>query len=96
MRDLIWQALQSASAKLAEQREDRTFREQMSEILSTAPTLEEFTSVIRKGVGGRTPGMTGLTYGLMKIWPEDVIKKVYDLMLQQWTSRSMPEFMKWR
>ena len=40
--------------------------------------------------------MTGLTYGLMKIWPEDVVKKVYDLMLQQWTNKAMPEFMEWR
>ena len=88
--------MQSTSDKLDERKGEVTLREQMSEILNTAPTLEEFTAVIRKGVGGRTPGMTGLTYGLMKIWPEDVIKKVYDLMLQQWTNKAMPEFMKWR
>jgi hypothetical protein len=96
LRDLIWQAMQSTSDKLDERKGELTLREQMSEILNTAPTLEEFTAVIRKGVGGRTPGMTGLTYGLMKIWPEDVIKKVYDLMVQQWTNKAMPEFMKWR
>ena len=68
----------------------------MSTILSRAPTLEEFKAVLRKGVGGRAPGMTGLTYGLMKIWPEELMDRVYDLLVRQWNSDSMPEFMKWR
>ena len=68
----------------------------MSTILNRAPTLEEFKVVLRKGVGGRAPGMTGLTYGLIKIWPDELMDKVYDLLVRQLNSDSMPEFMKRR
>ena len=68
----------------------------MSKVLTEVPTLAEFSSVIKKGVGGRAAGMTGLTYGLMKIWPDAVIKMVYELLVKQWNSSTMPEFMKWR
>ncbi len=40
--------------------------------------------------------MTGLIYGLMKAWPEKVIALVYALLVKQWNSSSMHEFMKWR
>jgi hypothetical protein len=96
LRNLIWEAMQSTRPKLDGEENGRTLREGMAEALNTVPTLEEFTAVIRKGVGGRTPGMSGLTYGLMKVWPDGVINKVYNLMVQQWTSKSLPEFMKWR
>ena len=71
-------------------------RQRMATILKQVPTLEEFSAVLKKGVGGRSPGMTGLTYGLMKIWPDELIAKVYELLRRQWNSDSMPEFMKWR
>ena len=32
----------------------------------------------------------------MKIWPDEVIKTVYELLVKQWNSSTMPEFMKWR
>jgi hypothetical protein len=66
----------------------------MSRALNQVPTLAEFSAVLKKGVGGKAAGMTGLTYGLMKIWPDEVIKAVYDLLVIQWNSDSMPEFMK--
>jgi hypothetical protein len=96
LRNLIWEAIQSTRSKLDGDDDRHSLRSEMAEILNTVPTLEEFTSVIRKGIGGRTPGMSGLTYGLMKVWPEEVISRVYVLMVQQWTSKSLPEFMKWR
>ena len=93
LRGLIWDALQSTRVKLDEGGRG-SLRERMSTILNRAPTLEEFKAVLRRGVGGRAPGMTGLTYGLMKIWPEKLMDKVYDLLVRQWNSESMPEFMK--
>ena len=95
LRGLIWDALQSTRSKLDDGGRG-TLRERMSTILNRAPTLEEFKAVLRKGVGGRAPGMTGLTYGLMKIWPEELMDRVYDLLVRQWNSDSMSEFMKWR
>ena len=68
----------------------------MAAVLCEVPSLEDFAQVVRKGFGGRVPGMTGLTYGLMKAWPEKVIVAVYDLLVKQWNSSSMHEFVKWR
>ena len=68
----------------------------MSDILNTVPTLEEFTLIIRRGTEGKAAGMSGLTYQLMKVFPQKVIEHVYNLMVMQWNSNSLPEFMKWR
>ena len=65
--------MQSTRLKLDLSQDDSSLRLEMSKILNTVPTLAEFTAVIRKGVGGKTPGLTGLTYGLMKVWPNEVI-----------------------
>ena len=94
LRGLIWDALQSTRGKLDEDTGNGSLRQHMAAVLCEVPSLQDFTQVIKKGVGGRAPGMTGLTYGLMKAWPEKVIAKVYDLLVKQWNSSSMPEFMK--
>ena len=48
-------------------RRGATLRQRMSDTLTTVPTLEELTAIIRKGYGGKAAGMTGLTYQLMKV-----------------------------
>ncbi len=58
-------------------------RQRMSAVLCEVPSLSDFTQFIKKGVGGRAPGMTGLTYGLIKAWPEKVFTFVYDLLVKQ-------------
>ena len=68
----------------------------MSDALTTVPSLEEFTAIIRKGYGGKASGMSGLTYQLMKVCPTRIIERVYNLLVHQWNSSSVPEFMKWR
>ena len=74
--------MQSTRTKL-EEGDRGTLRERMSAVLNRSPTFEKFKAVLRKGVGGRAPGMTGLTYGLMKIWPDELVGKVYDLLVRQ-------------
>ena len=96
MRGLIRDALQSTRGKLDEDTGHGTLRHCMSAVMCEVHSLSDFTQIIKKGVGGRAPGMTGLTYGLMKAWPDKVIALVYELLVKQWNSSSMPEFIKWR
>ena len=88
--------MQSTRDALDESDGSSTLRDRMSDILNTVPTLEDFTLIIRRGTGGKAAGMSGLTYQLMKVWPAKVIEHVYNLMVMQWNSNSLPEFMKWR
>ena len=96
LRELIWTAMQSTRGTLDESDGSSTLRDRMSDILNTVPTLKDFADIIRRGTGGKAAGMTGLTYQLMKVWPDRVIERVYELMVMQWNSDSLPEFMKWR
>ena len=60
LRGLIWVALQSTRGKLDEDTGHGTLRQRMSAVLCEVPSLSDFTQVIKKGVGGRAPWMTGL------------------------------------
>ena len=84
LRELIWQAMQSTKEQIEGTESGVTLRQRMSDTLSTVPSLEEFTAIIRKGYGGKASGMSGLTYQLMKVWPKCVIERVYNLLVHQW------------
>ena len=89
--------MQSTRDALDESDGSSALRDRMSDILKTVTMLEDFTLIIiRRGTRGKAVGMSGLTYQLMKVWPDKIIKNVYNLMVMQWNSNSLPEFMKWR
>ena len=83
LRGLNWDALQSTRLKLDKSSARGSFRDKMSKALNQVSTLAEFSAVLKKGEGGSTAGMTGLTYNLMKIRTDEVIKAVYNLLVIQ-------------
>ena len=68
----------------------------MSALLKTVPSYEKFSRNIKKPSGGMAPVMSDLTFGLMSIWPENVIKRVYDCLVTFWLSPECPEILKWK
>ena len=37
-------------------------------------------------------GMSGLTYSMMKVWPEEVIRMVYDHLSSLWIDKVVPDW----
>ena len=46
-------------------------------LLGSAPTFEKYLQAVRSR---SSKSITGLTYALMKHWPEDIHKLMYDLL----------------
>ena len=52
--------------------------------LSSPPTLEEFYAPIRHLKSNSAPGISGLSYNMIKTWPHDVVYEVYCNLLAMW------------
>ena len=75
--DIIHQALQEKPQAAA-------VRAQLSETLLIPPTLEEFKKSIKKSKTNSAPGMSGLSYNMLKSYPRDMVEYVYNLWIWFW------------
>jgi hypothetical protein len=63
---------------------------QTDETLAATPTFEEFSNTIDKMSKDSAPGMSGLSYNMMKVWGEDIRKRVYDDICELWEKGEFP------
>ena len=75
--DLIWTALQTVPNKQELDRE-------LAGALADHPTEEEFRWVIKDQKKSTTPGMSNVTYGNIKDWPEELITHCYHILRVLW------------
>ena len=59
-------------------------------------TLEEFERTIKKLGTGKSAGPTGLTYNMMKKWPQEVVVAVHGALSVMWSEHHVPTWWKWR
>ena len=71
-KELLWIRLTEKINKLSEQ-QTNVFNWKLNQ----PPSFEEFRETIKKGKGGKTSGLSGLTYQVMKEWPDEVIRLIY-------------------
>ena len=45
---------------------------------------------------GNGVSVTGVSYLMVRLWTDEVIDKVYKLLIRMWESKSIPEFMKYK
>ena len=62
--------------------------------LQSPPSLPEFQAAIRHHKGSTAPGATGLTYDMVKGWPDPVTAKVHQLLTLSFTG-STPAWLQW-
>ena len=66
-----------------------------SSVMST-PSFDDFVREIKNGSADSAGGPSGLTYGMMKTWPAQVQRAVYDALAANWTTKEIPDDWKWR
>ena len=71
--DLIWTALQTVPNKQELDRE-------LAKALTAPSTEEEFRWAIKDQKKSTTPGMSNVTYGNIKDWPEELINHCYHIL----------------
>jgi hypothetical protein len=89
--DIVHHALQ-------EKPQAEAVRAQLMQTLLVPPTLEEFKKSIRKSKTNSAPGMSGLSYNMLKSFPRDMVEYVYRLWIHFWNKpdTDLPKSWKWR
>ena len=94
---IIWRALQAPSVKLdTPEANSSSLRLQMASVISEPPTREEYNRCLASTGNTTVGGMSGLTYSMMKAWPEEVTDQAFAALLQLWEDKSTPEWWQWR
>ena len=71
-------------------------REQLTQELAAAPTIEEFTERISQLKRNSSPGMSGLSYNMLRKAPKVVIQEMHKCLAQFWEDKHIPASWKWR
>ena len=65
-------------------------------LLITPPSFEEFTTAIKHLHNGSAPGVSGLSYNMIKSWPDSCKQMAYDCLSKQWEDKHVCSSWKWR
>ena len=63
---------------------------------SSPPPFDRFRQAVKKKRGASTGGMSGLTYDLVRQWPDSITLMAYDLISEAWQKKDIPTFFKWK
>ena len=62
----------------------------MNETLRKIPSIIEFRAVIEHAKNGTAPGLSGLTYTVIKLWPGVLVDFVFEQLSILWSTNSYP------
>jgi exonuclease III len=79
----IWTAIMQPT-------QDTKTRQEIGEALSQPVTIEDLRQAIRTSPSGSVPGPSGLSYAMMKEWPESVLTKAHAAMSEIWEQKIIP------
>jgi hypothetical protein len=81
--EILWRSLQRKTEKVYTEME-------------ICPTIEELRSTIAHLPKDSAPGISGMSYNMLKVLPDRVVGALYKAMADIWQSRALPAFWKWR
>ena len=65
-------------------------------LLATPPSYADFTYAIKHLHNGSAPGISGLSYNMVKAWPDNCKQMAYDCLARQWEDKYTCPSWKWR
>ena len=65
-------------------------------LLGAPPTFEEFLWAVGSRSSKSAGGLTGLIFALMKHWPEDIHKLIYELLASVWDAELAADWWQFR
>ena len=60
------------------------------------PSYQDFLNAIKSSPMTTAGGPSGLTYGMMKAWPEEVSRLAYDPLAKMWGAKHVPDWWEFR
>jgi exonuclease III len=80
----IWQAITQPYTDITDTRAE------IMEVLSQPISLDDLRNAIRKAPSGSVPGPSGLSYAMMKEWPESVLVRAHAAVHAIWEEKIIP------
>ena len=87
--DTIWSGTQAVPNANA-------LRQDMEDIFLAPVTFDEFQNIIQLASNNTAPGPSGLSFNMIKSWPDDVIQTVFSALNTLWNTKDIPSQWKWR
>jgi hypothetical protein len=63
---------------------------EIDESLANTPTYEEFSKAIDHMAKDSAPGMSGLSYNMMRVWGDEIRKRIYEDICELWERGEFP------
>ena len=86
----IWEAIVRPSINFPD------LSAQLQEGTSIPVSIEEFRAAIRRTPASSVPGPSGLSYAMMKEWPDEVLQAAHSAMTMIWDTGTIPEWWQWK
>ena len=77
-------------------RTDSSVRDAFHEDVMRRPTLAELKESIRRRPSDSAPSVTGCSYNMLKLWPEEVLEVAYKALDSLWDDMRIPDYWRWR
>ena len=69
---------------------DNKVQDALAALGECPPSYQDFLNAIKSSPSTTAGGPSGLTYGMMKAWPEEVSRLAYDLLVKMWGGDACP------
>jgi hypothetical protein len=66
----------------------------MQEVLMKEPTFIEFMNILKKKKVDSMAGRSGLSYNMIELWPKELKRAVFDILLELWKADISPQYWK--
>ena len=86
----IWEAIVGQAARFP------NLADKLQEATSQIITIEELRAAIARTPASSVPGPSGLSYAMMKEWPEEVLQAAHLAMTQIWETGTIPNWWQWK
>jgi len=92
IRKMMWNAL------TVPKYDGPAVKEKLEEVTTRQVTIDDLKAAIAKASSTSVPGLSGLSYTMMKTWTPKVLKKAFDVMTMIWETGQIPLWWKkkWR
>ena len=87
---LIWEAIVAPSQTFPD------LSAKLQEVIKAPICIEELRAAIRRAPASSVPGPSGLSYSMMKEWPEEVLLAAHTAMTMIWDTGTIPEWWQWK
>ena len=68
----------------------------LQEVTSTPITIDELRAAIQRAPASSVPGPSGLSYAMMKEWPDEVLLTAHSAMTTIWDTGTIPSWWQWK